>query len=34
MPEISRFLGNQAELKGNWTTLAEKGIFNKIDPLV
>jgi hypothetical protein len=25
---------HQAELKGNWTTLAEKGIFNKIDPLV
>jgi hypothetical protein len=25
---------HQAELRGNWTTLAEKGIFNKIDPLV
>jgi hypothetical protein len=25
---------HQAELKGNWTTLAEKGIFSKIDPLV
>ncbi|MEK6245228.1 MAG: DUF4160 domain-containing protein [Pseudomonadota bacterium] len=23
----------QAELRGNWTTLAEKGIFNKIAPL-
>ena len=25
---------HQAELRQNWTTLAEKGIFNKIDPLV
>ena len=25
---------HQTELRGNWTTLAEKGIFNKIDPLV
>ena len=25
---------HQAELRQNWTTLAEEGIFNKIDPLV
>ena len=25
---------HQAELRRNWTTLAEEGIFNKIDPLV
>ena len=24
----------EGELRQNWTTLAEKGIFNKIDPLV
>lgn len=39
MPEISRFLGivianGSVELRGNWTTLAEEGIFNKIAPLV
>ena len=25
---------HQAELRQNWTTLAEKGIFDKIDPVV
>ena len=25
---------HQAELRGNWTTLAEKGTFSKIAPLV
>lgn len=31
---IERAEMHQAELKRNWTTLAEKGVFSKIDPLV